>query len=153
MELTSTSPAPASEAIRDATCTAIPRGFSPEPALHLARVDAGPDVEPERPEGVPDLDGTADRAGRPVERGQEAVPGGVELLPGEASERTADRRVVLVEQGSPARVPEILDPLGRADEIGEEDGGQHAVGGGTGRVPVRNSSTSSTIWSASTATK
>ena len=73
--------------------------------------------------------------------------------PGEAFERTANRRVVLVEEGSPARVAEILDPLGGADEIGEEDGGQHAVGSGTGRAPVRNSSTSSTIWSASTATK
>ena len=98
-------------------------------------MDAGTDVEPERPERVPDLDGTADRAGRPVERGQEPVPGGVELLAREASELAANRRVVLVEEGSPARVPEILHPLGRADEIGEEDGGQHAVGSAHGTRP------------------
>ena len=96
--------------------------------LHLARVDAGPHVEAELREGVADGEPAANRTRRPVEEREEAVAGGVDLLAAEAIELGSDRRIVPSEELRPRCVTELRRPLGRADEIGEEDGREDAVG-------------------------
>ena len=135
MELTSTSPAPASEAIRDATCTAIPRGFSP------SRRSTSPVWTPARTSSPSARSAyrisMAQRIARagPSNAARNPSPAVSSSSPAKRSSARRTDRVVLVEEGSPARVAEILHALGGADEIGEEDGGQHAVGSAHGTSP------------------
>ncbi len=63
-------------------------------ALDLARVHAGTHREPERAESVLDRLRAADRARRPVEDREDPVPGGIDLLAGEAVELASHRLVV-----------------------------------------------------------
>ena len=108
-------------------CTAMPRTCPPTRS-------SSPVCSPERiwiPSGRAASvieHGTADCAGRPVERGEEAVAGRAHLAAAEAAELAADRRVVLLQQVAPAAVAELGGVLGRVDDVGEEDGGQHTVG-------------------------
>ena len=94
--------------------------------LDLADVDAGPDLEPELPDAVADRDRAADRAGRAVERREEPVADDLDLVAAEPLELATDDAVVVGEQGLPADVAELGRPLGRADDVGEQDGRQHA---------------------------
>ena len=120
--------------------------------LDLAGVHAGPDLEAERPDRVADRRGAADRPRRAVEEREEAVAGGVDLPPRKraSSRRTSGRAV---EQVAPALVAELGGALGRADDVGEQDGREHAVGLARRRAPVRNSSISSTTRRSSTQRK
>jgi hypothetical protein len=52
----------------------------------LSRVQTGTHLEPEIAHAFADRAGTANRAGRPVERGEEAVAVGVELAATETKE-------------------------------------------------------------------
>ena len=70
--------------------------------LDLARVEAGADLEAEPAHRVADRAGTADRARRAVEGGEEAVAGEPHLLAAEPLQPVADDRVVLGEEGRPA---------------------------------------------------
>ena len=90
---TSTSPGPASAAIRAPMWTASPRMSSPDP-LDLARMQAGPDLETERPDAVHDRERAPNGASRPVERGEEAITRRRHLTPAEASELLAHDRMV-----------------------------------------------------------
>ena len=47
-----------------------------------------------RARGVPDGAGAAHGSGRPIERGEQSVAGGVDLLAAEAVELAADERVM-----------------------------------------------------------
>ena len=90
-------------------------------ALHLACVDARPDRELERAQLLADCERAADRLPGPVEEGEEAVAGRVDLLAREPRELSADGVVVSGEKRCPRRVAERARPLRRADEIGEEN--------------------------------
>jgi hypothetical protein len=90
--------------------------------LALAGVKAGADVEPELVEGGSDRTGTADSPRRPVERGEEAVAGGVELRAPEAGELSANSRVVALQELPPSRVSERDGLLCRTDDVGEQHG-------------------------------
>jgi hypothetical protein len=67
-------------------------------------MEAEPNLEAERPCAVPNRACARDRAGGAVERGQEAVAGGVQLAAPETGKLTADECVVLVEQVPPTTV-------------------------------------------------
>src|SRR6185369_16281499 len=56
----------------------------------LAGMEARPDLESERPYVVRDGAGAAHCAGRAVERGEKAIPGGIDLATAEAGELAAD---------------------------------------------------------------
>src|SRR5262249_60806357 len=71
--------------------------------------------------------GTADPAGGAVERADEAVAGGVALLAAEALELAPHQRVVALEELAPLAVAEPRGEGGRADDVGEEQGGEDAV--------------------------
>ena len=105
----------------------MPRGFSPSAALDLTGVDPGADVEAERRERLPDREPTPDRPGRPVEQREEPVARRVDLLARVAGELTTHRRGV-GDQVGPRRVSELRRALGRADEVGEENRREHAIG-------------------------
>ena len=66
-----------------------------------------------------------------VERREEAVTGGVDLAAAVALELAADDRVVAVEQVAPGAVAERDCAVGRPDDVGEDDGREHAVGLGS----------------------
>ena len=95
--------------------------------LALARVDPGTDLEPQGADIVGYGARAADRAARPVEGGDEAVPGRVQLLSAIAGELLPDQRVVPGEQRPPLSVPERGCPLGRSDDVREEDRGEDAL--------------------------
>ena len=67
-------------------------------AFHLARVQAGPDPDPEWREPVLDAEGASNRARRPIERGEEAVARCVDLLAGESVELPPDDCVMLLDE-------------------------------------------------------
>src|SRR5207247_6313418 len=70
----------------------------------------------------------ADRARRTFAECKEAVAGGVDLLAAEAGELAANDAVVALDQLGPRSVAEPTCALGRADEVGEQDGREHAFG-------------------------
>ena len=98
VELTKTSPAPASAMIRAPACTAIPRGFPP------ATRSTSPVCTPHRTSSPSDAERLTnrhrapDRASGAVEEREEAIPGGVDLLAAETGELRTDRAVVPAEK-------------------------------------------------------
>src|SRR5205085_2176231 len=62
-----------------------------------------------------------------VERGEEPIASGVDLVPPVAGEQRPDGAVVLLEELLPTAVAEPRRLLGRADEVREQDGRQNAV--------------------------
>ena len=75
--------------------------------LDLADVEPGPDLEPELGDLVADRRGTADRPGRAVEGGQDAVADDLDLGPAEPIELAPDDPVVVREQPLPAGVAQF----------------------------------------------
>src|SRR5204862_92143 len=72
----------------------------------LARVKSGSDREPAGAHRLGDRGRAADAAGGAVERRDEAVADGVDLVSAEALELTPDQRVVALEQVAPLAVAE-----------------------------------------------
>ena len=100
--------------------------------LDLAGMHAAPHIEVERARRVDDARAAADRARRSVEGREEPIAEGLDLPPAKARDLLAQQAVVLIEQLAPAAVAELSGPLGRADDVGEQDGREDAVGLGTG---------------------
>ena len=128
MELTKTSPAPASDMTLAPTWTAMPRGFSPagrstSPVWTPARTS-----RPSPREGVADGEPAANSTRRPVEERKKAVARGVDLLAVVTIELGSDRRIVPSEELRPRCVTDLRRTLCRADKIGEENGREDAVG-------------------------
>ena len=100
----------------------MPPTFSPmtshSPVWSPARI-----IDAEGPHALADRLGTADGPGGTVEGGEEAVAGGVHLATPKARDLAARERVVALQQFAPLPVAEGGGPLGRADDVGEEDGG------------------------------
>src|SRR6266566_8903100 len=96
-------------------------------ALALAGVQPGPHLDAEIADALGDRTRAADPAGGPVERGEEAVAGGVELRAAVAPQHPAHRRVVILEQLAPARVSEFYRLGCRANDVGEQNRREHAV--------------------------
>ena len=68
-----------------------------------------------------------DRSTGPVERGEEAVSGGIDLIATELRETPANHRVVAVEEVTPRTVADLRRALGRADDVGAENRREHAI--------------------------
>src|SRR6185436_2522233 len=96
-------------------------------ALALACVHADPYVEPEVVYGGAEGRGAPDGARRPVERGEEAVAAVVQRLTAMPRDLPADDGVMPVEQLAPGAIAEGRSALRRADDVGEEHRGEHAV--------------------------
>src|SRR5262245_17802008 len=89
--------------------------------LALARVHARAQLQPERFNAGEARLSTPDRAGRPVEGREEAVTCRVALDSAVAGELPPNESVVLLEQVAPGAVTELARPLGRADDVREQD--------------------------------
>jgi hypothetical protein len=97
------------------------------PNLALARVQADPKIDPLGAIGSDDRSGTADGTGWTIERGNEAVPRGVDLSPPEAPEFVPHCSVMCIEKKPPPLVTEGGCPLGRTHNVSEENGGEEAL--------------------------
>src|SRR5581483_4818707 len=95
--------------------------------LALPGVQAGAHLEAELPHRLNDRTRAADRPRRPVEGGEEAVPGRVQLTAAEAGELAAYELVVAREQLPPGAIAERGRTLAGRDDIREQDGRQDAV--------------------------
>src|SRR5581483_8043003 len=98
--------------------------------LDLPGVDAGTDLDVERPEGVAYGEGALDGATGTVEGRQEAIAGGIDLPTAETLELLSHRLVMALEQVAPVSVAEPGGPVGGTDDVGEQDGGQDPFGAG-----------------------
>src|SRR5206468_2107513 len=85
------------------------------------------DVDAELANAVDDRACATDRSRRSVERRQEAVAGGVDLATAEPGELAPDDRVMPFEEVAPGAVAELERLRGRADDVSEEHGCEHAV--------------------------
>src|SRR5580765_445978 len=94
----------------------------------LARVHAPAHFETDGARVRRNSERTADRARRAVESREEAVPGSVNLCSAPTRQLAPHRRLMLSKQVAPAAVAEPRGALGRADDVGEEDRRQYAIG-------------------------
>src|SRR5262249_52371031 len=62
-----------------------------------------------------------------IERGEEAVTCRVYFLAAEAAELCSNGLVVTLQEFAPGAVANFRGPRGRSNDVGEEDGGKHAV--------------------------
>ena len=99
----------------------------PVDEVDLARVQADSHVDADRAEGFVDRLCASDRAGGTVEGREEPVTRRLDLSSFEPVERSTDELVVLGEELSPSGVPDLGRAVGRADDVGEEHGREHAV--------------------------
>ena len=107
--------------------TAIPRTLSPATSI-LARVAAGPDLDAAVVERSRDRVRAADRARRTVESREDAVARRIYEGAGEPRDFSLRELVVGTDELLPAGVAELSQFDGRIDDVGEQDGGEHAVG-------------------------
>ena len=96
--------------------------------LDLSGVKARPDFDPNTTKRRDDSDGAANGACRPVEGGDEPVTCRVHFPTSEAFELASHHRVVGVQHLAPACITQLRGLLGRADDVGEQHGGQHPIG-------------------------
>ena len=112
----SVSSGPASEAMRAAVWTAMPRDRA-RCELDLAGVDTRAQLQPELLRVLLDGSRAADRARGPVESREKAVARGVHLDARVSHERSARKRVVAVEEirhiPSPSEAARSVDPTSR----------------------------------------
>ena len=95
--------------------------------LDFASVDTSSYSDSQRLHGVDDRLRTAHRAGRAVERGKEAVTGGVDLGSPVSTNHRADRRVVAFDKALPGVIAELCSSVRRANEVGEQHGRQDTI--------------------------
>ena len=107
-------------------CTAMPPTSSPQ-SSHLARVDAGPDREPEVTYSAGDPLRAPDRARGSVERREDPVSRQLDEAAPEPCDLRPHLGVVSVEQRAPLAVAELGGPPGGIDDVGEQDRGQRAA--------------------------
>jgi hypothetical protein len=96
--------------------------------LHLAGVQAAADLDPDPLHGGADGAGAAQRPLGGVEGGQEPVAGHVQLAALVAGDLAAGEGVVGLQQLAPAAVAELGRALGRAHDVGEQDGRKPTLG-------------------------
>lgn len=87
--------------------------------LDLARMDAGPEFEPELADFPNDRLGALNGSGGTIERGKKAVAPGAHLDTAVASQVRSDDLVMILENRSPALVAQLGGAPCRTDDIGE----------------------------------
>src|SRR5437868_275289 len=93
----------------------------------LSGVDAGADLQAKRAHGVDDSACVTDGSRGAVEGGEEAVPGGVDLLAPITTKQGADGLMVALDERFPGMVAVFGGQLGRAGDISEDDGCKDAL--------------------------
>lgn len=78
-------------------------------------MEARSNLDPERPDFLHDRLSASDRARRPVEGGEEPVPGRVDLGPSKALEEGTHAQVVSLDEITPTRVAELRKLLRRTE--------------------------------------
>ncbi len=96
--------------------------------LDLAGVNTHPHLDAKLTDRVDDRVRTVDGDAGTGERRDESVTGGVHFATAESLEFVADDPVVVVEQVPPVVVAECGGALGGADDVGENDCGEHTLG-------------------------
>jgi hypothetical protein len=90
-------------------------------------VQTGAYLQAELAEAVSDRDRAADRAARTVEGGEHPVTERLDQPPTVSLHLVAHELVVFLQQRAPGSIAELSRTPGRADNVGKEDGGEHAV--------------------------
>ena len=90
-------------------------------------MDADAHLDVQDADRLDDRVGTRNRGAGADERRDEAVTGRVDFRSAEPLQLMPDDGVVVVEQVAPPAVAERSGPLGGADDVGENDGGQHPL--------------------------
>ena len=85
------------------------------------------DLDPQLSDALSDVERTPDRASRAVECGVEAVTRRVGLDATPPLKRVPNDGVVSLDQVLPGAISQRGLPLGRADDVGEQDGGEDGV--------------------------
>src|SRR5512133_3067365 len=97
--------------------------------LALAGVQARAHVEADAANVFDDRARATDCSRRPVEGGEETVAGRVDLDAPKALEIATHDLVVLLEQIAPAAIAKLTCSIRRADDVGEQDRGEHSIRG------------------------
>ena len=92
--------------------------------LALAEVDARPDLDPQLAHRLGRLACARDRRGGLLEAREEAVPGGVVLRAAEPFDRAPNHPVVLVDEGLPPSIAQLLGDRRAVDHVREQHRGQ-----------------------------
>ena len=95
--------------------------------LTLAGVNARANVNAELLDRIDDRPAAANRTRRTIKRRQEAVAGRVDFATAMPRKLLTNKRVMLSEKVFPCAVAEFDKPLGRADDVREKYGCEHAV--------------------------
>src|SRR5215218_4420321 len=95
--------------------------------LALARVQTRAQLDAQIAHCVAQLERTADRPRRPVERCEEGVAERLHRASAVARELRTAELVVTREQLTPGTNAEARSRLGRTDDVGEHDGRKHAI--------------------------
>src|SRR5262245_29592862 len=95
--------------------------------LALTGVKAGAQLEPEFADARADRARAPNRARRAVEPGEEAVAGDVELRAPETDELAPDHGMVARQELAPGTVAELRRLRRGANDVGEENGREHAL--------------------------
>ena len=94
----------------------------------LSGVQSSADFDPELRDSVANIASATDCASRSVESRNEGIANGIDLASVETRQLLSYQSVMLFEKLQPAAITPIHDRLGRADNVGEEHRGEHAVG-------------------------
>src|SRR5688572_6947324 len=90
-------------------------------------MNSRPNVNAERVYSLDDRLSATHGTGWSIERCKESVTGSVDLDAPVASKQSANDHVMPLDQLAPCAVSEHRRSLGRSDEIGEEDRGEHPI--------------------------
>ena len=96
--------------------------------LDLATVQAYAYLQATGAASLRDRPSASDCPSRAIERGEGTVAQVLHLASAESRQIASHRRMVCREQLAPACVPEFPSPLRGADDVGEHQGGEHALG-------------------------
>ena len=84
----------------------------------------GSDLDAERRDFLSDRAGATNATRGTVESREKSVAGGFDFVAAKARQIAPDRRVMTAEQIAPASVAKCGGLLARADNVGEENGGE-----------------------------
>jgi hypothetical protein len=88
--------------------------------LALTGMHPGPHFDAQGPRCVSDRASATHGSGGTVERGEQSVAGGVDLLAAKAVELAANERMVRLEQVAPSSVTELDGAVRRGDDVHEQ---------------------------------
>ena len=91
-------------------------------------VDSDPNLESDLPQGISYHEREANGSARAIKHKKEAIPGSVDLAASACLQVLSYELMVVQKQGAPDPVSDLLERLGRANDVGEDQGEQNAFG-------------------------